>query len=257
MNLIAVIGAAGGAGATTVVAHLATAMAQQRKTVLCFDFCPDNVLGLHFGAALSERDGFASALLAGRPWHEAAYASASGVRFVPFGTLEDDAALETVTRFLADRPHWFRDSLAGIDLAPDAIVICDCPRLPATIRNQVLASADLILVACAPDPLSLASALRIASQLHQAPDRTSAILLNDFEAARAIDRDMQLLLRRRHATLAAPIVIHRDESMREALAHKMTAFEYAPGSQAVEEFSALATWTIARCGQHAAPMAVA
>lgn len=257
MNLVAVIGAAGGAGTTTVVAHLATAMAQQGKPVVCFDFCPENVLRLHFGAALSERDGFAAALLGERPWHEAAYASASGVRFLPFGSLDHDAGLDTITRFLDARPHWFRDSLAAVDLAPDAIVVCDCPRLPSALRNQVLSAAELTLVACAPDPLSLASATRIAAQLHQGSMRTGAILLNHFEAARVLDRDMQLLLRRQHAALAAPIVIHRDESLREALAYKMTAFDYAPTSQAAQEFSALATWAIARCGQHAASVAAA
>lgn len=257
MSVIAVIGAAGGAGTTTVAAHLATAIVQQKKAALCFDFCPTNVLRLHFGAVLHDRDGFAAALMAQTPWQYAAYTSSSGVRFLPFGTLQNEDMLERLSAWLQERPYWFRDLVRTIDLPPDAIVICDCPRLPAALRNQVLAAADLTLVACAPDPLSLASATYLAAQLNNGPGGIAAVLLNGFEAARTLDRDMQLLLRREHARLGAPVSIHRDESVREALAHKLTVFEYAPASQVAEEFAALATWSIARCNQSAARPAFA
>lgn len=255
MSVIAVIGAAGGAGATTVAAHLATAIARQDKPAVCFDFCANNVLRLHFGAMLHDRDGFAAALAAGLPWHYAAYTSSAGVRFLPFGILENDAALDRIGAWLQDRPQWFRDSLDSIDMPPDAIVVCDCPRLPAAIRNQVLGTADMVVVTCAPDPLSLVSATQIASQLHGSAGRIGTVLLNGFDAARALDRDMQALLRRQYGALCAPVTIHRDESLREALAHKKTVFDHAPASLAAQEFAALATWAIARCGQQAAQTA--
>ncbi len=248
MSVIAIIGAAGGSGTTTVTAHLATAIGQQDRPVLCFDFCPTNVLRLHFGAAFDDRDGFAAALLAGAPWQHAAYTSADGVRFLPFGALQDDAALERLSAWLHDRPYWFRDCIAALDLPAGTIVLCDCPRLPAALRSQVLAAADIVLVSCAPDPLSLASAGRLAGQLQASGNggRIARILLNAFEAGRALDRDMQLVLRRQYGALAAPVTIHRDESLREALACKQTVFDYAPASQAAQEFSALATWAIVR-----------
>lgn len=246
MSVIALIGAAGGAGATTVTAQLATAIVQQDKPVLCFDFCPTNVLRLHFGAAFDDADGFAAALVAGQPWQNCAYASADGVRFLPFGTLDDDAALEHLCSWLHARPTWFRDSVAEIDQPDGAIVLCDCPRLPAALRNQVLAAADIVLVCCAPDPLSLAVATRLAGQLQHDAGRFARVLLNGFDAGRTLDRDMQLILSRLHGTLAAPLAIHRDESLREALACMQTIFDHAPGSQAAQEFSALATWVIMR-----------
>ena len=246
MTVIALIGATGGAGATTVTAHLATAILQQDRPVLCFDFCPTNVLRLHFGATFDAPDGFAAALVAGLPWQDHAYASADGVRFLPFGALEDDAALERLCSWLQQRPHWLRDSIAAIDLPADTIVLCDCPRLPAALRNQVLAAADIVLVCCAPDPLSLAAATRLAGQLQDNAGRLARILLNGFDAGRSLDRDMQLILRRLQEHLAAPVTIHRDESLREALACKQTVFDYAPGAQAAQEFAALATWAIMR-----------
>lgn len=251
LSVVAIIGAAGGAGTTTVTAHLATAIAQQDQPVLCFDFCPTNVLRLHFGAAYDDPDGFAAALLAGTPWQDAAYTSAGGVRFLPFGALPGDAALERLCGWLHEEPSWFGDNLAAIDLAPQTLVLCDCPRLPAALRNQVLAAADIILVCCAPDPLSLATATRLAGQLQDKAGRMARILLNGFEAGRLLDRDMQLILRSQHGRLAAPVMIHRDESLREALACKQTVFDYAPASQAAQEFAALATWAIVRNGAQA------
>jgi cellulose synthase operon protein YhjQ len=272
VSVIAIIGAAGGTGSTTVTSHLATAIAQQNRPVICFDFCPTNVLRLHFGDELSNRDGFAAALMAGLPWQYATYTSDSGVRFLPFGELENDTALDRLSNWMQVWPNWLRHSVHSIDLPADVIVLCDCARLPASLRNQVLAAADITLVTCSPDPLSFASAIRLASQMQIAPvqsesqqsnqlppepslhgpvrsPRIGAVLLNGFEAGKALDRDIRLLLRRHHAHLAAPVAIHRDEALREALACKQTVFEYAPTSQAALEFSALATWAITRSAQ--------
>lgn len=254
--MVAVIGASGGVGATTVAAHLASAIAEQDKPVLCFDFCPTDVLRLHFGATLSGSNGFVTALIAGMPWQDACYTSASGVSFLPFGALTDDAALDHASTWMQARPNWFAAALASLALAPDTMIVCDCPRLPAALRSQALAAADLIIVVCTPDPLSLAAASQLAVQLHddgQNPVRVSTILLNRFEAAHRLDRDIRLLLQRRHGHLAAPVVIHRDEALREALAHKQTVFDYAPAAQAAHEFAGLATWTIARTGVRLAP----
>lgn len=257
MRVVAIVGAAGGVGTTTVTAHLASAIVEQNKPVLCFDFCPTDVLRLHFGAALTEDSGFIANLMAGRPWEDACYTSAASVRFLPFGALQDDAALDRVSSWMRERPDWFAAALASVALADDTLVVCDCPRMPAELRRQVLAVADMILVVCTPDPLSLAAATRLAGQLQVHPadhgPRTCAVLLNRYEAARRLDRDIQLLLQRRHGNLSVPVIIHRDESLREALACKQTVFEYAPAAQAAHEFAALATWTIARTGLRLAP----
>ncbi|MBC7414793.1 MAG: cellulose synthase operon protein YhjQ [Herminiimonas sp.] len=255
MRIVAIIGACGGAGSTTVAAHLASALVEQNKPVLGFDFCPTNVLRLHFGAALAEQPGFVTSLGSARPWQDACYTSASGVRFLPFGALPDDMALEYANAWMQASPRWFAEALASLDLAPDTMIICDCPLLPAALRSQALAVADLVIVVSSPDPLALASATHLARQLHDDGDaagRICTILLNRFEAARRLDRDIQLLLQRQQGHLASPVIIHRDESLREALAHKQTVFDYAPATQAAHEFAALATWVIARTGQRMA-----
>lgn len=247
------IGAVGGAGATTVAAHLSTALALQQRHALAFDWCAENRLRLHFGMPVADGGGWASSLLAGSGWHAAAYRSNSGsnggVDFIPFGHLLNDRQLDRLADWLREHPHWFGEQLALLRAPEDTIVVCDCPRMPAALRDQVLAAAGLVLTVCAPDTVSYVTATHIAQGAAEAGAPHTAIVLNGFDASRQLDRDVALLLRAQHKARFAPVVIHRDESLREAVACKQTVFDFAPSSQAAYDFSALATWTLARLGQ--------
>lgn len=249
MKVVAVLGTTGGAGATTVVAHLAAALAAQQRPVLAFDFCPENVLRLHFAMPWSDRNGLAPLTLDNRPWHEAGYRSAGGVDFVPFGQLDSEAALHRYIAFLAEHPGWFAERLKELLLPPGTLVLCDCPRFPAALREQALAVAAAMLVVATPDPVAYAAATQIidSNQMNGGP--AASIVLNNFDPARSLDRDIAVLLRTGCAHRLASVQIHRDESLREALASKQTVFDFAPSSQAAYEFSALATWLVAHLGQ--------
>lgn len=246
MKVIAIIGAAGGVGATTVAAHLAASLTLQKKPVISFDFCPDNVLRLHFGMEWKDESGFARSLLDGQPWHEAAYRSERGVDFVPFGQLRDEAELDRLCAMLSERPAWLVERLQEVLLPRDTVVFCDCPRTSSALRAEVLGVADLVLIVATPDPLSYAAATRMAHAAASAGGPPSVIVLNTFDSARGIDRDIAALLRIGFQALLAPVVIHRDEFLREALACKQSVFEYAPSSQAAFDFPALASWVLTR-----------
>lgn len=251
MKVVAIIGANGGAGATTVTAHLAAALAAQNKSVLGMDFCPENFLRLHFGMLWNDGTGFAPQLLAGQPWHEAAFRSAGGVDFVPFGQLPSEAALQRLCDWFSRHPDWFGERLKEVQLPADTLVICDCPRLSATLSAQVLARADLVLVVMTPDAISYAAATQtlhaVMAEGEGAPP--ASIVLNAFDPSRDLDRDIAALLRTGFQRALAPVTVHRDESLREALACKQTVFDAAPSSQAAYEFSALATWVVAHVHQ--------
>lgn len=254
------MGATGGAGATTVAAHLACALAVQQRPVLAIDLSPANALRLFYGMAWAQEQGWARQLLAGQAWQDAAWRDSQGRTFMPFGALRDDAAVDRLVQTLRAHPRWLRDRLDEIQLAPDTIVVCDCPTAPAALRDQALAAADLALLVCAPDTLSYAQATgRIergwgeAKGLSEAPHSglppETAIVLNGHDPARRLDRDIALLLRSGYRSVFAPTLVHRDESLREALACKQTVFDFAPTSQAAHDCAALATWTLARLGQ--------
>ncbi|WP_138922425.1 cellulose biosynthesis protein BcsQ [Hylemonella gracilis] len=260
VRLVAVMGATGGAGATTVAAHLACALALQKRPVLAIDLSPANALRLFYGMEWAEEQGWARQLLAEQAWHDAAWRDSQGRAFVPFGALRDDAATERLAQTLRAHPRWLRDRLEETELDPGTIVVCDCPIAAAALRDQALTAADLALLVCAPDTLSYAQATRRIERgwegavgMPGAPDTgrppETAIVLNGHDPARLLDRDIALLLRTGYKSVFAPTLVHRDESLREALACKQTVFDVAPASQAAHDCAALATWTLARLGQ--------
>jgi cellulose synthase operon protein YhjQ len=249
MEIIAVIGAVGGAGATTVAAHLSVAFASQKRHTLTIDFCSENILRLHFGMAFDDSTGFAPNLLAEKEWCQAAYCSSGGLEFIPFGQLHNDQELDSLIERLRENPKWFRSQLVNLQLPPGTLVICDCPRMPAVLREQVIRAADLVLVVAAPEVISFAAVTRITDNVSRVQGSPTLVVLNGFDSARQLDRDIAVLLRTEHKPIFSPVVIHRDESVREALACKQTVFDFAPSSQAAYDFLALATWLLARLGQ--------
>src|SRR5262245_57633827 len=116
MKVVAIIGATGGAGATTAAAHLSAALAMQKRASLALDFSPVNALRLHLGMAWTDGSGWARQVLQGHDWHTAAWRDGQGRHFLPFGALDHDEALERVTQWLRERPLWLRDQLAAVQL---------------------------------------------------------------------------------------------------------------------------------------------
>lgn len=249
MKVVAVISAVGGAGATTVAAHLSTALSLQQRETLSFDWCWENRLRLHFGMAVSEDTGWAISLLQESDWHAAAFRSSNGLDFIPFGHLNNDDQLDQLVNRLRAQPDWFRNQLSLLRVPAETIVVCDCPRMPAVLRDQVLSVADLVLTITAPDIVSYATATHIARGAAEAGAMQTVTVLNGFDASRQLDRDISVLLRAYHKAFFSPVVVHRDESLREAVACKQTVFDFAPSSQAAYDFSALATWALARLGR--------
>jgi cellulose synthase operon protein YhjQ len=240
--------AVGGAGATTVAAQLSAALSLQQRDTLAFDWCQENRLRFHFGMPFDDRGGWATNFLHGREWYTAAYRSDNGLDFVPFGQLHDDAELERVTGRLKAQPAWFRNQLSLLRVPEDTVFVCDCPRTPAVLREQVMQAADLVLVVTAPDSVSYVTATGIGAAAGSARAPQTMLVLNGFDPSRQLDRDISVLLRSQSKRIFSPVVVHRDESLREALACKQTVFEFAPSSQAAYDFSALATWALARLG---------
>jgi len=249
MRVLAVIGVTGGAGGTTVTANLAAGLVAQKRRALCFDFCPDNLLRLHLGLPWSEAAGLAPSLLAGDSWHGATFRGVSNVDFVPFGQLSDEAELDNLGSLLRAKPSWLRSQLDGLQIDRETVVVCDCPRGHPALREQVLRVADLVLLVCSPDPISYAYAVAMLEHAGRSGTAPAVVVMNGFDPARRLDRDVAMLLRTGVKTRFSPVVIHRDEHIRESLACKQTVFEFASASQAAYDFGALATWVMARLGQ--------
>ncbi|MDN0073295.1 cellulose biosynthesis protein BcsQ [Crenobacter sp. SG2303] len=238
MSILSVTGAKGGVGCTAVVAGLAGAWSRQKKAVLAFDLCRQNLLRLHFGLDWHERDGWHARLVAGRDWSGAAWRTPDGLSFVPHGSLRDGAAAEVL-----NNPHWLAAELASLALPSDCRLLLDTPQAGRE-RAQALAAATHVLVVLPPEPLScgLIEPLEAELSAHGVAQEKLLYVLNRFDPTRQLDRDVELLLREMLATRLAPLPVHRDEAVREALAMQQQLADYAAHSQACDDFNQLATW---------------
>ncbi|MGE5621508.1 MAG: cellulose biosynthesis protein BcsQ [Candidatus Bathyarchaeota archaeon] len=248
MNLVAVVPAAGGVGATTLAAHLAVSLARKRRLGAAVDLCPGNALRLHLGMDWQDAAGLAAQVAAGRPWSDGAYVSSGGVPFLPFGRTGREDGGTHLAAWLEAQPGGLGGCLEQIRLPSGGILLADAPRLPWQLTRQALARADLTILVAAPDAASYAGLPALLEGVADAGCTEVRVVINGFDPCRDLDRDMALLLANDPGLDLAPVMVHRDEAVREALACKQTVFDYAPSCQAAHDFEALATWVVARLG---------
>ena len=72
------------------------------------------------------------------------------------------------------------------------------------------------------------------------------LLINRFNPASQLQRDLLLLWRSQPRSNRQPQLIHEDEALSEALAHKLPIGHYAPKSQAASDLRSLALWCLAQ-----------
>lgn len=244
MKKIAISSIAGGAGTTTVVAELASALVARKQPVIAVDLSAQNTLRLHFGMEWNAPQGLLPQLRAGAPWHEAAYRCENGVIFFPHG----HSSAQDRTDFaglLQTEPDWLNTRLDALDTDDSTVILLDCPAsCDSVVREHACRSADLVLTIISTDSVSYAT---LADARTQAPsDSKVRYLINGFDPTRKLDRDIARLMHSELEHALCPVRIHRDESVREALAYKLSVGVYAPYSQAAADFVALATWLSAK-----------
>ncbi len=246
MTVIAVISPKGGVGKTTVSVNLACTLAQSGNTVRLVDMDPQNALRLHLGADPGDANGLIHQTLQQASWYNAEYDSAYGVSFIPYGRASEVERI-TFESHLAHTPDWLRDNLAALDGGPDVLTIIDTPPGPSVYVQQVLSIANFVLVVMIPDAGSYATLNSIESLLayycaNRADYHGSYYVLNQFNGAFPLNRDIQFVMRNALGDRLAPCPIHRDESFSEALAFQQPARQYAPNSLAVNDLQQVSEW---------------
>lgn len=252
--VIAVQGIKGGVGATSVVAHLAAALQALGNKVFALDLCQQNSLALYFNLPFSENGGLAVQIAQQQDWREACYTSETGIWFSPFGCDFSIDLNHALSQHLENNPFWLEQNLASLSetlyYRQPLFVLLDVPRYPDAIANAAIAAADLIISVMESDAASYACMLRRhqynlacnGSSKHKPTPRR--FLLNSYTPAHSLERDVSDLLQTELAGLMVPFVIHADQTIREAIAHKQNAVEGAFNSQANRDFKLLATWCL-------------
>lgn len=251
MHTVALFSLKGGVGTTTLTANLGAALAQtQAHGLIAVDLSPRNQLGIHFG--LNGREpGLGHALLRGVGWSRALRQGIDRIGCLPFGELSDEE-FGAFEQNLEKNSSLLREGLADLPLEPNGIALFDVAAAPAVLARQALALANLVIVVLLPDAASFATLpvllelLKRHRSFVQDGDPAAHILLNGVDGTR-LTRDVRALLSitpGSPALLHLPVVIHRDEAVREALAAGRTLVETASSSQAAADFKAAAAWLV-------------
>lgn len=254
MSVVGVVSMKGGAGKTSTTANLATAMATKLgpDRVCVIDLDPQNALQWHFGLNGEQPSGVCQQSLRGDSWRDATSASEFGVVCLPYGEVNepDREAFEVL---LQDEPDWVGTQIKHAGLGDDAVVLIDTPPGPSIYLKQVFACADLILIVLLADAGSYAtipameSWINDMSSLH--PQLSSVYILNQVDRSEPLNRDVAELLQQHFGARLAPIRIHRDEAVGEALAFQQPVLIYDPHGQASYDLARLAAWVIETLNQ--------
>lgn len=246
MTVIAVISPKGGVGKTTVTANLACAMHARGYACRLVDLDPQNALRLHFGANFSDADGLIHQTLQQASWGRAEYDSAYGVSFIPYGKASEFERISFESRLSQD-PNLLRHNLEMLDSDPNTLTILDTPPGPSVYSQQALSVAKLILVVMISDAGSFATLASIENLLQyycasRADYYGSYYVLNQFDAAFPLNRDIRTAMQTMLGERLAPYAIHRDESLSESFAFQQPVLQYAPYSQAAADLGQLSVW---------------
>jgi cellulose synthase operon protein YhjQ len=222
---VAVFSMAGGVGKTCLVATLGRALSALGEHVLLADTTTGGLLPFYFGAR----------------------ASNPGVvrTFSPIG-VERDAPVKVLNleaeRYPASGGE--HDPLLA-ELASDGDVasriLVDLATAGRDVIGRLLVLQPTVLVPLLPDLSSVASLGSLEAFFGQ-DDGVAHYLLNQFDGASSLHRDVREMLQHRLGDRLLPLVLRRSVAVSEALAEGMTVIDYAPGSATAEDYWNLAGW---------------
>ncbi|MBV8466758.1 MAG: cellulose synthase operon protein YhjQ [Burkholderiales bacterium] len=242
MKSLAILSTVGGAGRTTVLAHMATAFSRLQRPVVAIDLDPQNALGVHLGISPGHTDGWALRFLAGEPIGNAAL-WADGVHVLPFGRVDGATCLHLLEKLSHDST-WLLRQLGNLAVDQRTLALLDAPPLPSPFALQALEAANVVAALIKPDALTL----RLIDQfdaLH-ADIPAAPLIFNCNDPASELGSAVYDIVRDRFAARCVPEVIHTDSAVAEALAADASLFDYAPHSQAAHDMHGLSRWLLAR-----------
>ena len=249
MSIIGIVSMKGGVGKTSVTVNLASALATKlgRGRVSVVDLDPQNALHLHLGIDNPQMLGVCEQSLLGGDWREAAFSSDFNVVCMPYGT-PSERERKAFEVLLAKTPEWVGNQIEQTGLGNDAVVLIDTPPGASVYLKQVFACADIILVVVLADAGSYATIpameVWLDDMLASYPQLRNFYVLNQIDRSESLNRDVADKLLRDLGSRLAPVGIHSDEAVCEALAFMRPVLAYDPHGQASHDHSRLATWLI-------------
>lgn len=248
MSVVGIVSMKGGVGKTSLTANIATALATKLGPgrVSVVDLDPQNALHWHVGIN-GTQSSICKQALRGDDWAGAAVESPFEVSCVPYGMVSE-ADREGFEALLAKSPGWLGNTLQQAGLGQDGVVLIDTPPGPSVYLRQVFACADLVLIILLADAGSYATIPAMEAWLDEMstlrPELSSFYVVNQVDKTQVLNRDVTELLHQHLGVRLAPVSIHHDEAVGEALAFRQPVLVYDPHGKASHDLARLATWLI-------------
>ncbi|UYV11613.1 MAG: AAA family ATPase [Phycisphaera sp.] len=256
MRTIAIVNQKGGCGKTTTAISLSGALASQGTRVLLVDMDPQShcAAGLAIPEAHIEND-VGDAMLADDPRNldltKLLWRIGRNLDLVPsrmkLAGLEASrgglASLEDKDQRLAK----LLGSIEGYDLA-----VIDCSPSIGLLTYNALCAADEVLIPVEMSYFAQQGASRQVATLRSLGQRLGRqakhwIVPTIHEPDAALPCELLDQLRSRFGSQVCPMVIHKDEKVKEAATFGRPVGEYAPESQAARDYTELAQWLLGQC----------
>jgi cellulose synthase operon protein YhjQ len=233
----------GGVGKTTLAAAVAHALAIAGHRVIAVDFDDQNALGLHFGMALDDADGFVTGLSKARDmrsaWRSALRTGPGNLQYLPHGRVGLRETL-AFARAVSDAPRLITGPLADMLDDGERVVVIDLPPGASPVLSAVLPIATMLICVLAADTSSMAlmPAIENGSVFGDIECQTS-IVLNLLDMRSRVGR-ASWEAAAKHLGNRLLGTVYRDESVREASAMQLLVGDHAPDSKASADIAALA-----------------
>ncbi len=228
-RIITIMGGKGGAGKTTVVANLGSALAEMGKDVIVIDanLTTPN-LGLHLGVPLFPVT-LHDVLKGKAKINEAIYKHESGLRIIPAGlSMKDLKGVDA-----RDLPSAILDLLGNAE-----IIIIDAAAGLGREALSALEAADELILITNPELPAVTDALKAAKLAEEVGARVSGVIVN-----RASGKRHEMTREEISSMLDAEILaeIPEDIAVQKAIGSRMPVVQHSPRSPASSEIKRLAS----------------
>jgi cellulose synthase operon protein YhjQ len=225
---------AGGVGKTTLCATVARILSSRLSNVLVADRCSEGIIPYYFSL---ER------------------LRAGGLQTVYPNARRAGYQMTMVNAPCDEQPNTPTAAWLEQLQAESSLTLMDLPTLNGHSSQTQLVREGQVVVPLVPDLQSIASLARVeelSGMLAEGQSGRSLFVLNRFDEARPLHREIRSHLEKILEDRLAPVAVRESESVAEALSQGMTVIDHVPQSPVAKDFEQLVLWLETRLSESSA-----